>query len=322
MKKDNNRPCPFCGEIEICNEYKKQDYPEVLQGFKVSSSMKKCSGCKSLYLNHTPTRDELSELYSQHFTYSDKYSRKTIDQYKKQLSTLLNLGTQKTAKLLEIGCAGGNWLLASKEMGWDTEGNDLNREMLERVSKEVGVQTHHGFFEDINLPNEGYDIVIAMNVFEHLVEPDALIRKLSKVLKPGGLFFMKTPMANSMSERFEAEEWVQLHNLGHILFGSKRAIEDIFNKHGFQCVLHRYAGFPPKIFSFMMRRKKVQKITLMVESEGATNESIESVESLTMGPKNTIRHFFANSHMVKPIYYWLLNLFKVGDSSYWVFKNK
>ena len=38
-----------------------------------------------------------------------------------------------------------------------------------------------------------FDLVLADNVLEHLVEPTNIFREIWRVLKPGGLFFFKTP---------------------------------------------------------------------------------------------------------------------------------
>lgn len=38
-----------------------------------------------------------------------------------------------------------------------------------------------------------FDLVLSDNVLEHLSEPEAVFKEVARVLKPGGLFFFKTP---------------------------------------------------------------------------------------------------------------------------------
>lgn len=50
-----------------------------------------------------------------------------------------------------------------------------------------------GSAEEIPYPNEGFDIVFADNVLEHLNDPATAFAEICRVLKPGGWFLAKTP---------------------------------------------------------------------------------------------------------------------------------
>jgi len=41
--------------------------------------------------------------------------------------------------------------------------------------------------------NDRFDLVFSDNLLEHLAEPLAVFRGVARVLKPGGVFFFKTP---------------------------------------------------------------------------------------------------------------------------------
>ena len=51
------------------------------------------------------------------------------------------------------------------------------------------------YFDGLNIPFEGntYDMVICMDVLEHAVDPDRLVREIYRVLKPGGLLYISVP---------------------------------------------------------------------------------------------------------------------------------
>lgn len=50
-----------------------------------------------------------------------------------------------------------------------------------------------GVGESIPYPDACFDIIIADNVLEHLVDPVAVFAEIARVLKPGGRFLFKTP---------------------------------------------------------------------------------------------------------------------------------
>jgi ubiquinone/menaquinone biosynthesis C-methylase UbiE len=47
--------------------------------------------------------------------------------------------------------------------------------------------------EDIPYPDTNFDIVFADNVLEHLQNPSLVFQEVARILKPGGLFLVKTP---------------------------------------------------------------------------------------------------------------------------------
>ena len=49
------------------------------------------------------------------------------------------------------------------------------------------------FAENIPYPNESFDIVFSDNVLEHLANPSEVFVEIQRVLKPGGVFLIKTP---------------------------------------------------------------------------------------------------------------------------------
>jgi SAM-dependent methyltransferase len=43
------------------------------------------------------------------------------------------------------------------------------------------------------LPSQSYDVIVAVEVLEHVEEDDAFVGHVARILKPGGLFLMTTP---------------------------------------------------------------------------------------------------------------------------------
>lgn len=101
-------------------------------------------------------------------------------------------------KFLEVGCGGG--LIArqvfdavGREMKIDYTGVDLSHDAL-RVAKTYCPEGHFqaGDAEDLRFPNQSFDVVIAMDLLEHVQNPGQVIAEAARVLRPGGLFFFHT----------------------------------------------------------------------------------------------------------------------------------
>jgi 2-polyprenyl-3-methyl-5-hydroxy-6-metoxy-1,4-benzoquinol methylase len=47
-------------------------------------------------------------------------------------------------------------------------------------------------FRQVALPHPSFDVVTAFNSFEHLPQPRSVVRRIHKILRPGGLLLIKT----------------------------------------------------------------------------------------------------------------------------------
>jgi SAM-dependent methyltransferase len=51
------------------------------------------------------------------------------------------------------------------------------------------------------LPSQSFDVIVAIEVLEHVEEDDAFVRNVARILKPGGLFLMTTPNGDFIPRR-------------------------------------------------------------------------------------------------------------------------
>ena len=105
-------------------------------------------------------------------------------------------------QVLDIGCGAGflsNELARQKH---HVTGIDLSEETLEVARRHDETRTVNYMRADAtNLPFEDarFEVVCAMDFLEHVESPAVLIREISRVLKPGGLFFFHTFNRNPLS---------------------------------------------------------------------------------------------------------------------------
>jgi ubiquinone/menaquinone biosynthesis C-methylase UbiE len=101
------------------------------------------------------------------------------------------------AVVLDIGCgAGFDTLLAARQVG--PKGRVIAVDMTEAMREKTGagatalglanVEVRQGFAEDLPVESESVDVVISNGVINLCPDKLAVLREVSRVLKPGGRF--------------------------------------------------------------------------------------------------------------------------------------
>jgi 2-polyprenyl-3-methyl-5-hydroxy-6-metoxy-1,4-benzoquinol methylase len=153
----------------------------------------------------------------------------------------------KDSKILEIGCGYGRYTqLITKELGYhNTVGMDISEEQIEFAKKNYGLTN---VFKDdaldyLNRSNEKYDVVILMDVLEHL-DLDYSIKLLSKVndsLNPNGKFIIQVP--NGLSPM----KPIFYGDVTHIRAFSVNSMTQLLRMSGFNHFEHH--ALPPLVHS-------------------------------------------------------------------------
>ena len=98
-------------------------------------------------------------------------------------------------KLLDVGCGAGFLSNSLATHGLQVTGLDVSADSLAVAKKYDKTQTAEYILGDayrLPFPEASFDIVTAMDFLEHVDNPQLAIQEISRVLKPGGLFFFHT----------------------------------------------------------------------------------------------------------------------------------
>jgi SAM-dependent methyltransferase len=103
-------------------------------------------------------------------------------------------------RVLDLGCRYGALTRAYVE-GNDVVGVDVDRDALAEAAK-LGIETRWAD-ADAPLPfeDEGFDVVVAGELLEHVREPNRLVAESTRVLRPGGTFVGSVPNAFRLKNR-------------------------------------------------------------------------------------------------------------------------
>jgi SAM-dependent methyltransferase len=95
-------------------------------------------------------------------------------------------------RLLDIGIGRGD-LIRLAASRFDVRAMDVSPHAASRLPPELRKRVTVGDIEAAQLPEPPYDVVTAFNILEHLRRPLAVIRKVRRTLKPGGVFIGSVP---------------------------------------------------------------------------------------------------------------------------------
>jgi tRNA (cmo5U34)-methyltransferase len=114
-----------------------------------------------------------------------------------QITSAAAVTTPRATAVLDVGCGAGNYTikLLQKLPGLSATLIDLSRPMLDRAVERVTaagaslVTPLQGDIRELELPKNGYDVILAAAVLHHLRTDDewhAVFTKLYQSLRPGG----------------------------------------------------------------------------------------------------------------------------------------
>lgn len=135
---------------------------------------------------------------------SNYTDNKLVSDENNSWSQVMNL-INDSEKVLDIGCSSGNFgeeLMRNKHCvvdGIDVDAKDVNlaKQKL-RNAHVLNVEN-----DPIDIFDEKYDVILMMDVIEHLVEPVKALKKIATLLKPGGRLVFSVPNMSHISVRLD-----------------------------------------------------------------------------------------------------------------------
>ena len=112
--------------------------------------------------------------------------------------------------MLEIGAGSGGLVRAALGRGWKVHATETSRSALIRLA-ETGCTVIPGDIAESGLSPQTYDFIAAVEVLEHVPDPQALLRQTHHLLRPGGQLLLTTPNFDGLTRRVRGLEWRVVH---------------------------------------------------------------------------------------------------------------
>jgi SAM-dependent methyltransferase len=138
-------------------------------------------------------------------------------------------------KILDFGGGVGGFVRYLNDRGFDAELHDEGYGLEFAASHGVRVRRN---LDDVA---ELYDVVVAIEVLEHIKDPDAALDTIHRILKPGGLLLFTT--GNLARHRGDVATWFYArHPEVHISFFTPDAFRRLADRHGLRPLKVRFAS--------------------------------------------------------------------------------
>ncbi|MBF0440631.1 MAG: methyltransferase domain-containing protein [Oligoflexales bacterium] len=221
--------CPLCGSKELKKLFTKLSY-----------SYFSCLSCSHEFIAPFPSKKHLASIYSEKYYLPwskggnsgdlDIQKEDTFEGYLKIIGKYSGKG-----RLLDVGCALGQMLGVATRLGFETYGIDCNVTAVNSCENR-GYKVYLGDLETAGFESEYFDVIVMLDLLEHIVGPKAFMNEISRILKKEGIIFIATPNIDSISRRVLRGQWPH-YKTEHLHYFSKQSIKMLLESH-FQILEH------------------------------------------------------------------------------------
>src|SRR2546428_8273707 len=89
----------------------------------------------------------------------------------------------RKGRLLDVGCALGDFLLQAEAAGWDVAGVRISTFAAQRA-RERGLTVSAGRLDELGLPQASFDVITLYDANEHMSDPIATLAPVPRLLVP------------------------------------------------------------------------------------------------------------------------------------------
>ena len=229
-----NQNCPVCNSdlrkklFEI--SHKKSNVLHMLNYGKKEpcTSINLCSQCTQHYMNPIISSDAMDLYYTKsNSEFHHQRKEYNIEQNKKTYSNYIKLIKEKVqgGKVLEVGCGNGFLLKMLKDHGYDCSGVEPSPMASAFAREKFALNVETAYLDKSTFYKDKFDLVILIDVFEHISDMQTFMKDITHVLKPGGYIFVGTGNIDSFTARLAKSNWGYFTSWEHISFFTPKSIQ-------------------------------------------------------------------------------------------------
>jgi 2-polyprenyl-3-methyl-5-hydroxy-6-metoxy-1,4-benzoquinol methylase len=179
-------PCPVCGRVED----QALIASAVVDWQDSQVQIARCRDCNALVMDAVePASAHADAVWDRYIEHTA--GLEAID------AALVKIGAPRGSRVLDVGCGYGFALdLAARRFGWQGIGLDPS-DVAARGREELGLDVRTGRLDD-SFGEGPFDVVVAIEMIEHLSDPVAFLGNVHRCLVPDGVALITTPDASAL----------------------------------------------------------------------------------------------------------------------------
>jgi 2-polyprenyl-3-methyl-5-hydroxy-6-metoxy-1,4-benzoquinol methylase len=229
--------CDLCGADDPITQFNRMDR---YSGDEYQLAT--CSQCGLIYLPTRPAIDELDRLYPDDYEAYYLLEDKS-DSRNWHLRRALNLQLQFVetqsmgkGKLLDVGCATGNFLKIAQENGWQVLGIEPVEKAAQIAREYYQLEVINGTLDTAVLKPATFDVITMWDVLEHLPSPKQALIRSRELLKPGGILVFSIPNLSSFDRYLFGKYWIGWDAPRHFNLFTEQALNQLLEITGLEVI--------------------------------------------------------------------------------------
>lgn len=156
----------------------------------------RCIDCGLVFVLDPPPDEAIEDQYESKPTPQSYLDMRRPDdpirlQVLDRIRQRLGVDGTATPTLFDVGAGAGDFVQIALDNGFDATGNDISPEAITYASQRFGIDLTDKMLDE--LPENSYDVLTMWCVLAHVPDPLEFLSQALRVLKPGGVLFLRTP---------------------------------------------------------------------------------------------------------------------------------
>jgi SAM-dependent methyltransferase len=194
-----------------------------------------CTRCGLVYSNPVFPAESIINLYRQSPFIQEAQLERMVRDYRRQVQAILPL-LESRQRLLEIGCSSGFFLKAALDLGFrEVFGVEPGVDAVHQADPAIQQRIVNRTFRADLFPAESFDLICCFQVLDHLLDPNAVLRDVSRMLRPGGLILFLNHNIRSWLPRLLGER-CPMYDIEHIYLFDPQTVARLLRNSGFEVV--------------------------------------------------------------------------------------